>query len=1090
MDTAYHHSVLSKSQLLIWIGQKLHPDVPLYNMVLVFRISGQIDPSAFQMAFQSLVDQRDAFRTIISETNGKPEQRVFPHVPSTIEFLDFSTLKNSENEFRNWLDQRSKLQFNLAECLFDSALIQMARDQYVWYFNQHHIITDVWSAALTYRHMAELYRMTLAGNLAEAAPCPTFQSYVKYEQTFTKSRQYEEASEYWRQRTARSTEPLRLYGRVPNAGVTNTKRLSYNLGSEISQKLRTLAANKEIRAITPELSMFNIFATLLFAYLHRVSDARRLTLGAPNHNRPTEVFKNTIGLLMEIYPLETEIDEDESFLSLLRKVREESYTFLRNALPGVSSPEGHKACNVLLNYINVSFHDFNGLPMESEWIHPGYSDSQHSLRLLVHDLDALNSFSLFFDFHGDVLPEEQESWALQHFVKLLEGFLSDPAQPIDRVDILTDEERQRLMIEPKQTTSGNPPEETIVTRFEAQVEQTPEAIALVCGEQQLTYRELNTKANQLAHDLIKLGVGPEQFVGLCVTRSAELLVGILGILKSGSAYVPLDPNFPTERLAFMLREIQASVLVTQKKLLQKLPAHEAHVVCIDSDSRVVGNDENPEGLATAENLAYMIYTSGSTGKPKGVMVEHRNVLNLVIGLKERIFRRYHSQLRVALVAPYVFDASVQQIFSTLLLGHSLHIVPDEARVDGEALINFFKNHKIDISDGTPAHIRLMVDSIRRGSPNLDVKHFIIGGEALPLAITKSFFNESKISTPIITNVYGPAECCVDSTAYDVTGEVLKSLDDRIPIGSPLADEQVYVLNPCNRIQPIGTFGEICISGKGVGRGYWGKEKETANKFIDNPFIAGTKLYRTGDIGRYLLDGNLEFIGRKDSQVKIRGYRIELAEIEMQLRKYKAKNALSEVNLEENLSRNKDAEDAAGCNRCLLGSGYPGIEFDALGVCNVCRAYDSYKHHVDRYFRPYEEFERLVAQVKNENQGEYDCLLLYSGGKDSSYVLYRLVDLGLKVLAFTFDNGFISPAAFENIKRQTSQLNVDCIIGNTDRMNEIFVESLNSDHTVCSGCFRALTTISTRIAQKKGINFVLTGLSRGQIFDTKLKKIVR
>ena len=1088
MDTVLHQSNLSKSQLLIWMGQKLHPDVPLYNMVLAFRITGKIDPAAFQMAFQTLIDRRDAFRTIISENNGTPTQRVLPHVSHTIEFLDFATSQKPEIELRNWLDQRSKFQFNLADSLFDSVLIQMAANQYIWYFNQHHIITDVWSAALAYRHMAELYRMALTGSLAEASTCPTFQSYVKYEQTFSKSRQYEKASEYWRQRIARSFEPVRLYGKVPDAGVANTKRLSYKLGPEISQKLRTLAASKEIRAITPEFSMFTIFATLLFAYLHRVSGARRLTIGAPNHNRPTEVFKNTIGLLMEIYPLQTEIDEDESFLSLLRKVREESYTFLRNAQPGVSSPEGHKACNVILNYINTSFQDFNGLPMESEWIHPGYSDSQHSLRLLVHDLNSSGSFSLFFDFHRDVLPEEQESCALQHFVMLLKSFLHDPEQPIDQMDILADEERQRLMIESHQTTSAYPSEETIVTRFEAQVEKTPEAVALVCGERQLTYHELNTKANQLAHDLIRLGVGLEQFVGLCVSRSEELLVGILGILKSGGAYVPLDPNYPTARLAFILQETQAPVLVTLKNLLEKLPEHNAHVLCVDSDSQVVGDDENPVGMATAENLAYMIYTSGSTGKPKGVMIEHRNVLNLVLGLNERIFGRYGSKLRVALVAPYVFDASVQQIFGSLLLGHSLHIVPDEIRVDGEQLIIFYKNHKIDISDGTPSHIRLMVDGIRRGSPNLDVKHFIIGGEALPLAITKNFFNESKINTPIITNIYGPAECCVDSTSYDVTSAGIKLLGNRIPIGSPLPNEQVYILNQRNRIQPIGAPGEICISGKGVGRGYWGKEKETSEKFIDNPFIAGTKLYRTGDIGRYLSDGNLEYIGRTDSQVKIRGYRIELAEIEAELRKYKAKNSFPAIDLKENLNSNKDSEDAIRCKWCLLSSGYPGIEFDDLGVCNVCRAYELYKQHVNRYFRPFEEFERFVEQVKNENQGEYDCLLLYSGGKDSSYVLYRLVDLRLKILAFTFDNGFISPAAFENIRRQTSKLNVDCIISKTDRMNEIFIESLNTDHTVCSGCFRALTTISTKIAQEKGIKLVLNGLSRGQIFDTKLKKL--
>jgi amino acid adenylation domain-containing protein/non-ribosomal peptide synthase protein (TIGR01720 family) len=1088
MDTVWHRSNLSKSQLLIWMGQKLHPDVPLYNTVLIFHISGKIDPTAFRMAFQALIDRSDTFRTVIDEHNGVPRQRVIPDVPYSIELLDFSISMNPETVFRNWLDQRSKFCFNLTEILFDSALIRMAADQYIWYLNQHHLMTDVWSSTLVYRRMAELYGMALSGCLAEASMGPAFQNYVEYEHAFSQSRQYVKAVEHWRQRLTQSFEPVRLYGRMPAAKLTHTKRVSYDLGPEDSQRLRSLAANKEMWAITPEFSLFIIFATLLFAYLYRVSGARRLAIGTPNHNRSTEIFKKTIGLFMEIYPLQLEIAEDESFLSLLHKVREESYTLLRYAQPGASSPEGHNAYNVVLNYINTSFQDFNGLPMESEWIHPGYGDSHHSLRFQIHDLDASGSFTLFFDFHCDVMPEEQHHWAVQHFLKLLEGFLDDPAQPIDRVDILADHERERLLIETRQIPSDYPSDRTIMNLFDAQVEHAPEAIALVCGEQQLTYRELNKKANRLAHHLISFGIGPEQFVGLCVPRSVELLVGVLGILKAGGAYLPLDPNYPKERLAFILRECQTSVLVTQKNLLETLSVHNASVVCADSDLPEIGEDENPVYATTAKNLAYMIYTSGSTGNPKGVMIEHRNVINLVFGLHERIYSKYDKKLNVALVAPYVFDASVQQIFAALLLGHCLHIVPDETRMDGEQLIRFYHHYQIDVSDGTPSHIRMMVESIRSGTPNLGVKHFIIGGETLPHTIVEKFFNDSKISTPLITNVYGPAECCVDSTSYDVTSDRLKLLGSSIPIGSPLPSVQIYILNPENKIQPTGVPGEICISGNGVGRGYLGRDKETSDKFIDNPFNPGTKLYRTGDLGRYLANGDVDFIGRTDSQVKIRGYRIELEEIEAQLRKYRAKNPLLTIESKKNESKSGESEGILRCERCLLGSDYPGIQFDRLGVCNVCREYDGYKPHVNRFFRPFEEFEKLLGRAKQENPSEYDCLLLYSGGKDSSYVLYRLVEMGMKVLAYTFDNGFISSAAIENIKRQTSMLKVDCIVSKTGRMNEIFVESLNSDQTVCSGCFKSLTTISTKIAQKKRINVVITGLSRGQIFDTKLKKL--
>jgi amino acid adenylation domain-containing protein len=499
------------------------------------------------------------------------------------------------------------------------------------------------------------------------------------------------------------------------------------------------------------------------------------------------------------------------------------------------------------------------------------------------------------------------------------------------------------------------------------------------------------------------------------------------------------------------------------------------------------NDLEP--INTSANLAYTLFTSGSTGKPKGVMVEHRSIANLVAGLQQRIYSQYGPHQNVALMAPYSFDASVQQIFAILLQGHTLYLVPETIRVDGEGLIYFFQKENIDISDGTPTHIRLMVGSIEEETLTADIKHLIIGGEPLPLSLVESFFKRFKGTPPKITNIYGLTECCVDSTSYEIRHDNIDRCRT-LPIGKPMANQQIYILNETGQPQPIGVPGELCIAGAGVGRGYLGQEVLTNEKFVADPFNptanCSGKMYKTGDLSKWLPDGNIEFIGRIDHQVKIRGFRIELGEIENRILAYKSHNPAKGI-LKESFNR-PPAPARPGevrCTRCLLTSRFPGIHFDGSGVCNFCREFESYRHLSDLYFKSFGDFKALAQTVQDQRSGDYDCLLLYSGGKDSSYVLYRLVDLGLKVLAFTFDNGYISETALENIKRTTSRLQVDCIISTAAEMDKIFVESITADDTVCNGCFRALTTISTQLARQKSINMVVTGLSRGQILDTKL-----
>ena len=470
-----------------------------------------------------------------------------------------------------------------------------------------------------------------------------------------------------------------------------------------------------------------------------------------------------------------------------------------------------------------------------------------------------------------------------HYTNLLKTVLISPAMDLSAIDIVSPEEREMLIHDFNDYEMDYPREKTINETFEEQVKKTPEALALVDDNKRLNYREFNEKANQLARVLRDKGVGRDSIVGLMVERSVEMMIGIMGILKAGGAYLPIGLQIPESRRNFMLEDSNAVVFLTQSHLISPETAPE-NMVIID-DEIFYGDTSSLKNNNQPEDLAYVIYTSGTTGKPKGVMVEHWNVINLVYGLRERIYKGYTDNLRVALVAPYIFDASVQQIFGALLLGHALHIVPEEIRVDGAGLIEYYHKYGIEISDGTPSHLRLMLGASHDRPLDFNVKHFLIGGEALSKQVVDSFLNKFVTPAPIITNVYGPTECCVDSSSFKISKEILPQLKgDIITIGTPMPNEQMYIVNKTLALQPLGVPGELCIGGDGVSRGYLKREELTAEKFVPHPLFKGKILYKTGDIARWLPDGNIAFMDRIDHQVKIRGFRIEIGEIESQLLK--------------------------------------------------------------------------------------------------------------------------------------------------------------------------------------------------------------
>ena len=615
--------------------------------------------------------------------------------------------------------------------------------------------------------------------------------------------------------------------------------------------------------------------------------------------------------------------------------------------------------------------------------------------------------------------------------------------------------------------------------FAVRAREHPDRVAVSARDGQLTYRDLDGSASRVAAALATHGVGRDSVVVLFTGRTTSLITGILAILKAGGAYLPVEPSHPGERTADLIRATGARAVVTTSDLLDRVRSRPdlctlAPVVLDDLPAVPPDGRAGRRVARHGSSLAYVLTTSGSTGEPKAVQVEDRNVLSLVAALHEAILAPLGGDLRLALVAPQVFDASVQQIFPALLLGHTLVIVPEAVRAAGPELRQFWADERIDVSDGTPAHLRMTAEA--RDRPRIPVRHLLIGGDLLTPGVVRQFLAECARPDVTVTNVYGVAECCVDSLAGRADPD---EPYDSVPIGSPLPGTIVELLDDDLLPVPDGEIGEIHIGGSGVGRGYLGREDLNARLFYTRTGRTG-RYYRTGDLARRLPDGRLVFAGRADRQFKVRGHRVEPAEIEAAVRRY-AGAAPAAV-------AGGDGASAEACRSCLLTSAYPGVTVTD-GVCSVCHAYAGYRDEVARYFGTPSDLVDLIHAHNRGRDPRYDVLLLFSGGKDSTYALYRLLDEGFKVLAFTFDNGYISKAAFSNIRRITTQLGVDLEIGSAPAMNEVFVESLRAESSVCGGCFRGLTAMSTRLAVERDVRVVVTGLSRGQIFDTKLRRLV-
>ena len=1067
-----HDLELSPSQMAIWTGQKIDPETPMYNMAMTFLIEGRLNVHRFRKAFSHLVQTADALRTVFIENDGVPSQSVLASVPYQIHEVDFLTQADPHRAADLWVTDRCRQHFDLSRCLFDTALLKLAEDRNIWYFCQHHLTTDAESFALLFKRVADTYKELEHSEAILYPDSPRFSSHIrkiKDEQTD------EAAATFWKQKATNLSPQAGLYGQRVRKAATASERCSVDLGLKRSQQFRAMATQTQPSVFSNQLACFNAAATLLAAYIHRVSGQRRLCIGLPLHNRVSPASKETLGLFVEFFPLVIEVDEDDSFASLLRKTNASVVQVLRHAEPGSVDRRLKKNYNVVLNYLSASFPDFAGLPTTCKWLHSGCSDRGHDLRLQVHDFAARGTLCLDFDFKVEAFGEQKRIDAAEHFTTLWDAMLRDVETPIQTLDIRSQRELEENDSINCSLTS-HVPQASILDDFQRQVRKQPLADAILFRGRSYSYQWLDERATKLVEAMRSKGVQPGSNVAVCLRRCPDTVAAVLAVMKSGAAYVPIDPTYPASRIEYMLLDSRAVAVVTDSESADRVPAGVSTISVQNITGEAKQGHETSENFVlNPEDAAYVMYTSGSTGKPKGVVISHRALANYVGWAR----KMYVDQVGMTFpfFTSFAFDLTNTSIFVPLASGGRIAIYPESEGGIDLTLSDVLRENLVDIIKLTPSHLVLL--------RNLDlhdsrVRQLIVGGEDLKsevaMQVSNAFGNDI-----IIHNEYGPTEATVGCVIHTYCRE--RDIDQSVPIGKPIDNIQVSVLNEQLVPVPDGVEGELYVSGVSVSNGYWNRPDLTAERMIKDPYQPGRLMYRTGDRVRRLRGGDLVCLGRVDDQVKIRGARIELAEVEAAITNHPdIESCVVSVTQQ---TKEEDNCDVTYCVSCGLPSNYPGTTLDESGKCHLCRGFQSYQDKVQKYFRTIDDLRKVFAESEKSTDAAYDCLALLSGGKDSTYALCQLVDMGLKVLSFTLDNGYISEEAKLNIQRVVDRLGVDHVFGTTDSMNEIFVDSLQRHSNVCHGCFKTIYTLSVNLAHEKGIRNIVTGLSRGQFFETRL-----
>ncbi|NET58107.1 MAG: amino acid adenylation domain-containing protein [Symploca sp. SIO2E6] len=887
---------LSHNQRSLYFLNQAAPESSAYNAAFTARICSTVDVPALQRTFGALLKRHSGLSVNFGQRNGILIQEVNQHQEVCFEEIDASTW--NWDELTQKVVEAYQRPFDLeTDSLLRVSLFTRSEQDYILLITVHHIACDGWSIWLLMDDLRVLYPAHKNGTEAALTPFDaSYSNYVHWQAKMLAGAEGKQLEDYWHKQLSGDLPALNLSTdrtRPPKQTYNGASHI-FKLSKELTAKLRKLTKDEGVTLYTTLLAAFDVL-------LHRYTGQEDILVGSPMAGRNQTESAGLVGDFASPVVLRADLSGNPTFKALLSQVRttvleaiaHQDYPFplIVERLQPNRDPSRSPIFQVL--FVLQQFGTLKQFGDLVKLLVPGETEVQvdwgelllepfaigqmeGQFDLTVEMLEAPESLVASFKYNTDLFEAATIQRMAGHFETLLEAIVAHPEQPIAQLSLLTAAERQQMLVEWNDTQTEYPHDKCIHHIIEAQVEQTPDAVAVVFQDQQLTYRELDCRANQLAHHLrglfgkVKpsLGSAAEVLVGICVERSLEMVVGLLGILKAGGAYVPLDPAYPQDRLAYMLSDSQVPVLLTQKSLVAGLPEHQAHLVCLDSDWELISQEpeQNPVFEVKPENLAYVIYTSGSTGKPKGVLVPHQGLCNLAQAQISSFEVR--SDSRVLQFASFSFDASISEVVMTLCCGARLYLEQKRALLPGPDLVELFRKHKISHVTLPPSALAVLP---KEDLP--DLRGIVVAGEACSPDLVKQWSQNRNFY-----NGYGPTEATVCAT---ISKCKCTDSDRPPPIGRPIANAQIYLLDRYLQPVPIGVPGELHIGGAGIVRGYLNRPKLTEEKFIPNPFSnqPGARLYKSGDLARYLPDGNIEFLGRIDHQVKIRGHRIEMGEIE-------------------------------------------------------------------------------------------------------------------------------------------------------------------------------------------------------------------
>lgn len=867
---------LTHPQKRIWYTEQISSQKGLFNLGGILRIKGKIDIVAMEKAVRLMIERNDALRlSILMNQNGEPMQYLRDLDDYRMPYYDLSNQADPSKKAQALIEEKTAELLPVGEFV-QCILIKIAADDYLYLQKCHHIVCDGWAFALIKQELEICYRHFLTGEKISELP-PSYLKFLEDEANYRTSSRFEKHRQFWLASLENFRPAVSLSRKQKGSKAVTGKRYTWQLTSQIKKQIDQFVTQSSA-------SVYAFFLTLLFTYIYRFTRVEDIIIGTPVLNRANARQKATVGMFVSTMPFRVQLTPESTFAEFLKLIANKQKRYYRNQKYPMDrlvkdlqlSKQGNpKLFEISLSYQNSNYEQsFFGYPIKLHWQFNGYVENP----LTIHINDRMDQGELVidFDYAIDAFTHLEIVQIAKHLIQMATEVLVNPHERLKNIQYLAPEEINQIVYQWNQTTVDYPGnQKTICQIIEEQVKKTPEQIAVIFGEQQLTYQKLNNLANQLAKELLATGIGPDQIVGLLTERSLETIVGIFGILKAGGAYLPIEVNSPEKRCLLILEDSQCNLLLTQSFLEASISKnYSGRVLFLDDFLHEAKEEEmNMATNATPDNLVYVIYTSGSTGQPKGVMIENRGLTNYIYWAKDYYCQDGESSF--PLYSSLAFDLTVTSIFIPLVTGKTIYLIGNQR---GNLIEQIIEDDLVKIVKLTPAHLSLIVDDDHQNS---SITKFILGGDALPTELARDAIQSFSDKLEIF-NEYGPTETVVGCMIYKFDqDEELSS----VPIGKPINNTQIYLLDEYLQPVPIGAVGEIYISGDGVARGYLNRPELTAEKFFANPFIPGKRMYKSGDLGRFRLDGNLEYLGRVDTQVKIQGYRIEMGEVEVALSRH-------------------------------------------------------------------------------------------------------------------------------------------------------------------------------------------------------------